>query len=155
MTQQYNCVMGIPSFNEDGNLPPGIYWATWEEFAKRFGTNNHRLRLIQGLKRALDCLKSAGCHTVYVDGSFVSSKELPRDFDGCWVTDGVNAALIDPVLLWFSDGRRSQKAKYGGELFPALAVDGATRMVFLDFFQVDKETGLTKGIIAMDLRRLP
>lgn len=146
--------MSIPSFNDEGNLPPGIHWATWEEFTQRFGTNDYRLRLIQGLKRALDCLKSAGCRTAYINGSFVTSKELPRDFDGCWVTDGVNSALIDPVLLRFNDGRSAQKAKYGGELFPTLTIDGVTGMIFLDFFQVDMETGLSKGIIALDLRRL-
>jgi hypothetical protein len=27
----------IPDFDENGNLPPGIYFCNWNEFKKRFG----------------------------------------------------------------------------------------------------------------------
>ena len=37
-----------------------------------------------GLRAALESLKSAGCRTVYLNGSFVTSKEAPNDFDACW-----------------------------------------------------------------------
>lgn len=58
-------------------------------------------------------------------------------------------------LLDFTDRRATQKAKYGGELFPAdLSADPAgTR--FLDYFQQDKTTGKPKGIVALDLGDLP
>lgn len=62
---------------------------------------------------------------------------------------------LDPELLDFSNRRAAQKAKYGGELFPAdLAAEPAgTR--FLDYFQRDKTTGKPKGIVALDLGDLP
>ena len=58
---------------------------------------------------------------------------------------------VDPILLTFADGRAAQKAKYGGELFPASAIAGFEEGVFLDFFQTDKDTGARKGIVALDL----
>ena len=104
-----------------------------------------------GLKAALDNLKNSGCRSVYIDGSFVTSKELPNDYDGCWEETGVDAALLDPVLLTFDSGRATQKAKYMGELFPVSTVADASGLSFLEFFQTDKDTGRTKGIIGIDL----
>lgn len=144
----------IPPFDNTGNLPPGIHWATWEEFVQRFGVNEHRRMLIRGLEAALISLHTASCHVAYIDGSFVSSEELPNDYDGCWETTGVDFNLVDPVLLTFTDGRRVQKTKYMGELFPARISDGTTGLIFLDFFQTDKENGNPKGIVALDLRSL-
>ncbi len=43
----------IPEFDEHGNLPPGVYWAEWEEFKERFGTNATRRRMIDGLELAI------------------------------------------------------------------------------------------------------
>ena len=45
-----------------------------------------------GLRAALEEFKKAGCQTVYINGSFVTSKELPNDYDCCWEEAGV-----DPV----------------------------------------------------------
>jgi len=92
---------------------------------------------------------------VYLDGSFITAKESPGDFDGCWDLNGVNPAQLDPVLLRFDPGRMAQKIKYGGELFPAAWIaDQNSMLTFIDFFQIDKETGEAKGIIAIDLERL-
>ena len=146
----------IPDFQKDGNLPAGVHECLWHEFATRFGSTPHRQRLLAGLKAALDSLKAAGCLMVYVDGSFVTAKEVPGDFDGCWDVRGVDPAKLDPVLLTFENARAAQKIKYKGELFPAHAMaDSISGRTFLDFFQIAKDTGNPKGIIALDLRRLP
>lgn len=143
----------IPEFDRFGILPVGIHWASWQEFAKRFGTNSRRRKLIAGLKRAIADLRKAGCQAVFVNGSFVTAKDLPGDFDACWSVEGVDPDLLDPVLLDFSNGRAAQKAKYGGELFPAELMEGASRKLFLDFFQVDKNTGQPKGIVGLRLKQ--
>ncbi|SRR6266700_4985198 len=147
----------IPDFDSDGNLPPGVHWATWQEFTERFGTSPHRRKLLTGLKMALDALKVAGCQAVYVDGSFVTAKNVPNDFDACWSTEGVDFDLlyhIDPILLTFSSGRAAQKAKYMGELFLGDTIETDTGRTILEFFQIDKETLNRKGIVALDLRRI-
>ncbi len=58
---------------------------------------------------------------------------------------------LDPVLLDFRDGRAAQKAKYGGELFPAELPEGLSGRTFLEFFQTDRDTGGPKGIVSIDL----
>ncbi len=55
----------IPGWDETGNLPPGIHWASWSELAERFGTTEHRRTLLEGLKEALSSLRAAGCRRAY------------------------------------------------------------------------------------------
>ena len=141
----------IPEFEPNGNLPPGIHWTTWDEFFTRFGNTPWRRELMIGLRAALEALRDAGCGTVYVDGSLVTNKSHPGDFDGCWEVDGIDFDALDPVLLTFDPGRAIQKAKFGGELFPASVSADSDGKVFLEFFQTDKETGHRKGIVALDL----
>jgi hypothetical protein len=142
----------IPQFNSQGNLPEGIYVCTWEEFIARFGITPYRLSLISGLKTAMISLKNAGCRVIYIDGSFVTSKIIPGDFDACWDTSGVDMnklKSIAPNLLNFTDKRAAQKSHYRRELFP-WSKDQKAGTRFLEFFQIDKE-GNPKGIIAIDL----
>ncbi|MBA3922646.1 MAG: hypothetical protein H0X31_13490 [Nostocaceae cyanobacterium] len=113
-----------PAFNPDGNLPPGVHWTTWQEFVERFGTTPHRQQLLKGLKSAIDLLSKAGCQVIYIDGSFVTSKENPNDYDGCWDVTGVDPYLLDPILLNFDNDQTAQKIKYLGELFPAETLEG-------------------------------
>jgi len=97
-------------------------------------------------------LKAAGCRPAYINGSFVTRKQRPRDYDACWETTGVDLRRLDRVLLMFDQGRAAQKAKYRGEFFPARFTEGGSGATFLEFFQTDKETGAPKGIVVLDLR---
>lgn len=145
----------LPEFDERGNLPPGIHHATWTEIVTRYATSTRRRDLLDGILDALRSLKMAGCRVAYLDGSFVTSKENPRDFDACWESAGVVLDRLDPELQEFGDDRAVQKARYGGELFPAdwpAQADGTT---FRNLFQRDHITKRPKGIIAIDLVVLP
>ena len=104
-----------------------------------------------GVRAAIENLKNAGCLTVYINGSFITAKGVPNDFDACWEEAGVDPTVLDPVLLTFDPGRVTQKGKYLGELFPASVIADEGRFSFLEFFQTDKETGGPKGIVAIDL----
>jgi hypothetical protein len=143
--------VSIPPFSDSGNLPEGVHEASWDEIVERFETNQRRRELLQGLRQALDSLRTAGCRRAYLDGSFVTAKEEPIDFDACWETAGVDSDLLDHVLLTFSNRRAAQKERFGGELFPAEAVADPDGTRFLDYFQRDKLTGEPKGIVALDL----
>src|SRR5208283_5102836 len=119
----------IPDFDADGNLPPGRHRGSWKEFEKRFGTSLRRRQLLGGMKRMLLSLKDAGCRRVFMDGSFVTRKADPGDYDGCWDRAGVDLLKLqkaDPVLVNFSNKRLGQKLKYGGEMFPADLLEGRT-----------------------------
>ena len=152
--QRHSCIM-IPGTNEDGLLPEGIHWATWAEVEERFATNGWRRTLTGGARRAAENLKASGCRTLYLDGSYVTDKARPSDFDGCWDATGVSGEFLDPVLLSFGNRRAAQKAKYHGELFPSAAVADGQGTTCLDFFQRDKQTGKPKGIAAIDLEAFP
>lgn len=146
--------MPIPELDPGtGNLPPGVHDASWEELVTAFGSNDRRSALLRGLREALESLGRAGCERAYVDGSFVTAKDTPEDFDGCWEIVGVDPELLDPELLQFDNHRAAQKARYGGELFPADAAAEPGGTAFREFFQRDRE-GQPKGIVALDPRRL-
>lgn len=132
-------------------LPQGIHRGNWDEFSQRFGDTSHRRKLLKGLKTAARALKSAGCKRIFINGSFVTSKEYPNDFDALWDMDGVDPGKLDPVFLNFSERRAAQKQKYFGEFFPTQMVEGGTGRLFWDFFQIDKEAGKPKGIIEINL----
>jgi hypothetical protein len=147
----------LPHFQIDGNLAPGIHPMEWQEFAQSFGSNPHRCRLLNGLHQVLLVLAAAGCETAYIDGSFVTLKQVPADFDGAWELRNVDVqrlSLIEPLLFEFSKQRAAQKRKYLGEMFPADSMEGGSGRTFLEFFQQDKQTGARKGVVAIDLRTL-
>lgn len=144
----------IPPFTADGLLPPGVHRAMWAEFVARFAQTAHRRRLIGGLQRALAELRLAGCARAYVDGSFVTAKVRPGDYDLCYEPRGMDPHLLDPVFFDFRAARAAQKAKFFGELFPA-AGQAATGYTYLQFFQQDTTTGVAKGIVALDPRGVP
>lgn len=131
-------------------LPPGIHDATLDEIEQRFATNDTRRQIFEGLKKGVEALRKAGCRVVYLDGSFISEKERPDDFDACWEPTGVDDKTLDPVLLDFSLMRKNQKLKYGGEFFPSSAKADGSR-TFLEYFQEDKYTQKAKGIIRIQL----
>lgn len=144
----------IPPFeNPCGYLPAGIHDASWNEFADRFGFNPYRQKLLQGLLEALRNLSKAGCQIVLINGSFVTNKPFPGDYDGAWDPTGVDPGQIDPILLTFDDKRAAMKAKYLGELFPATA-EAAPGVRFTQFFQQDHD-GNRKGVVRLFLRSLP
>jgi len=131
-------------------LPPGIHWATWAEVTERFGTNDHRKQLLNGLEKAMKLLRMAGCKAVFLDGSFVTTKEWPNDYDCCWDSSGVNTKVIDRSFFDFEAGRLRQRMKFGGDFFPSGFKDENGR-TFVELFQVDKETGGAKGIVGIRL----
>jgi hypothetical protein len=136
-------------------LPPGAHCASLQEVAVEFAGNSWRRDLFAGLVRASRKLRVAGCALVYLDGSFVTSKPKPRDFDACWDPQGVDPAKLDRVFLEFANSRAAQKAAFKGELFPSSMVCSDVGRTFIEFFQLDRFTGKQKGIIAIPLSADP
>jgi len=89
---------------------------------------------------------------VWINRSFVTDKEEPGDFDVVWDPAGVDLDQIDGVLTDFSDSRRAQKQRFGGELLPNV-VERASGLEFADFFQNERDSG-RKGIVVIDPRRI-
>lgn len=139
-------------FQPNGNLEKGIHILTMNEFEKKFGYNAHRKELIEGLKKGIIELKDCGCKKMYIDGSFVTKKEIPNDFDACWDEYGVDLQKLKtlyPAIIDFSNQRKNQKIKYSGEFFPS-RISATPYDIYIDFFQTDRD-GNPKGIIQINL----
>lgn len=142
-------VFVVPDF-QHGRLPEGVHPASWSEIVAALGWNVRRRWLLAGFRRGVDELQQAGCRSVWLDGSFVTDIEAPRDFDACWDPAGVELGKLDPVLRDMSRGRIAQKIKYGGEFLPNVLEIGSG-LLFVEFFQFDRD-GNPKGIVLLDLR---
>ncbi len=129
-------------------LPPGVHIAALEEIEKRFAISDHRKCLSSGFRKGALALRKAGCRKIFLDGSFITGKPIPADFDVCWDPMGVDIAKLDPVFLDFSCERKKQKRCFHGEFFPASCLANGKHF-FFDFFQIDKYTGNAKGIICV------
>ncbi|HWE62122.1 MAG TPA: hypothetical protein VHB98_10450 [Chloroflexota bacterium] len=68
----------------DRRVAPGIHETTWAEVVERFGFSARRQMLLSGLQQALRSLAHAGCKRVYLGGSFVTTRNDPGDWDGCY-----------------------------------------------------------------------
>jgi hypothetical protein len=141
----------IPSFKDDGQLPPEIHDASWDEFCERYATTPHRQALVDGLRLLIEHLKIVGCLAVYVDGSFVTAKERPNDYDACWNTERVKIERVDPVLLSFSEeGKAKMQKKYRGDIRPQDCSPVESEATYLQFFRIDRN-GNPKGIVRLKL----
>jgi len=137
----------IPEFDRRGYLPPGVHEADWEEFQ----TNAHRKALVAKMTALIDHLKAVGCKSLFIDGSFVTGKEMPNDYDACWDVTGVKFESVDPLLLDGSDeGKSGIEAKYGGDIRPDKFSPLESDATYFEFFQIDRN-GEPKGIIQLVL----
>ena len=75
--------MMFPEFNENGDLPVGIYQATLWQVVEHFGRQNKQRRLVaQRLVRIYNLAKQTGHLARFiVFGSFVTEKLHPNDVD--------------------------------------------------------------------------
>jgi len=146
----------VLEFNNDGALPEGIHEMGLEDFKKQFVYNNRREQIFKGFLKLIKDLRAINCKTVFVDGSFVTLKELPGDIDVCWDDDDeINLDLLDSDYQIFFDmdpPRDAQQSRYHADVFPANTYEGGSGMMFKDFFQQHKDTGNAKGIIKIDIR---
>lgn len=140
----------IPEFEKDGHLPAGIHLATMKEVEANFSNTIWRKELYTNLLQLVEDLKIIGCTAIYLDGSFTTKKRKPGDMDICWEDAGIDYDVVEktmPILFDFDNGRKNQQAKYKADIFPANLIEGSIGVPFLDFFQRDKSTGSSKGIV--------
>jgi len=138
----------LQPFDPDtGRLPEGEHTASWDELVDRFAWTPRRRQLLDGLAEAIELLAAAGCTRIWLNGSFVTAKDEPADFDACWDPDGVDLDALDPVFFDFASGRVNQKARFGGELLPNV-VESGSGLAFAEFFQNERDGG-RKGIVVV------
>ena len=143
----------IPEFDpETGYLPygvhDGVYDASWDEFRIRYDVSFRRSAQLVGMKKFFMVLKDVNCKSVIIDGSFVTDKLIPGDYDGTWDTEGVDWSLL-LSSTWFQNKEQMQK-EFQGELYAADTTELDTNMLFGEFFQID-EWGRKKGVVRISL----
>jgi len=115
----------LPSFSDEGLLPPGDYALTIDqlrasELVLGFGEpRDHptwdaawRENLVDNLAILASQLSQVGIKELFVDGSFVEAKDHPNDIDGYFECDPKRIAsgdlqrelnLLDPHKIWTWD----------------------------------------------------
>jgi len=141
--------MPIPDLNAEGLLPVGIHQATLIEVKEIFGdSSERRMFLMKSLIIALSNLYMAGAVNVWIDGSFVTVKEIPGDIDVCWeYHPNIDFKILDPIFL---KSQEEIKKNYGLHVFPTGVFVGED---WVSFFQRVKRpvTARFKGILFVKL----
>ncbi|MBB6050152.1 DUF6932 family protein [Armatimonas rosea] len=141
--------MPLPAFQSDGNLPEGIYSASWSELAEHFGGTERRQQLLQRLEQ-LYGLASATTflERFVVFGSFVTTKPEPGDVDVILVMrPGFQSARVgEPACFLFDHDEEDRR--FGASIFwirtDLLILE--TVEEFLDYWQTRRDGG-RRGII--------
>ena len=105
---------------------------------------------MESLRWLVELARRAAVVRLILNGSFVTAKEEPGDFDACWDPEGVDLDRLDPLFFDFADGRAAQKQRFCGEFFPNV-VEAGSGLVFADFFQNERDTG-RKGIVVLQIK---
>jgi hypothetical protein len=148
--------MSLPEFREDGWPPEGHYGTSWEEVADRFGgpPGSRRERLLQVLLSWRDEAREKGISgLLLLNGSFISSKEEPGDFDALLVYDDhvVELRKNDIEVEGLLDYSRNKSRGFDLWIFSAALVRTAPEWAHLDLFNRDKETLKPKGVLEVVL----
>ncbi len=142
----------LPSFNDDGVLPPGVWPCEMAELAQRFAVfrrTDRRLQLYGKLEQLLQETRRTGVVTdVIVDGSFVTDKEAPNDIDLILGLD--QAVEWDGLPFWIVNVLDDTKLKhrYGFDVKVALIGSGKY-LYWFEFFQKMRNTSAKKGVIRL------
>ncbi|MFH6780892.1 MULTISPECIES: DUF6932 family protein [Methylobacterium] len=144
----------IPEFEQStGYLPEGEHFADWDELTARFAWNPHRQRIHSGLQRLARALRDERCGLFLLDGSFVTRKEFPGDFDACCDYTGMSPIALTRLRLMGS--KEIMKAEYHGEVYAyAQQVSSQNQYTFREFFQRDIED-IRKGMVRLNLESVP
>lgn len=140
----------IPELTREGMLPPGIHETTLEEVRRRFGGGNRaRIELMKGLSAVATLARRAGAGPLYLDGSFVTSKREPLDWDAVLVVP----TAFDPSSkagVALSD-REAIRAEHGGDLF-VIFEDDTEELDHMVGRVFSRDRGLTeKGVLLIRL----
>lgn len=72
----------VEPLGSNGTLPPGIHDGTIGELETRFAGSERRRLLMESIRKLVHLARRSGfVLDIYIDGSFVTSKEDPNDVD--------------------------------------------------------------------------
>src|SRR5262249_26758489 len=145
----WGTLMSIPPLDpQTGYLPGGDHPAKWSEFEERFTGNIRRRELLQDLHRVVKKLRDFGATRIWIDGTFVTSKERPGDVDVLYelppgqLPDG-SWGDLHPAR------QKALKKQYRIDLWRHPAPQGVTRRPLHDVWATDRDD-VPKGMILLE-----
>jgi predicted nucleotidyltransferase len=146
-------VVVLPELTAEGELPPGVHIADWQEFQSRFCDSSPRRAWLSGRFRTLlELAATAGeLRRVFVWGSFVTSKPAPRDIDILLIMDeDFEVARMPASAQAVFDSVRA-KLLFESDVFWARASIGDEMLdLWLDTYQISR-TFRKRGIVEVKL----
>lgn len=148
--------MPIPDWNEYGLLPEGIHDCDMHEVIQRFGFNEHRQQLLNGLSGAFDWLATMPpIESLVLDGSFVTDKAQPRDIDAvALITNLTERNQREWVRAW-EPQKATIKQRYHVDLYPTVIGQGNNFSAYFQYIRPEEALergaplGVLKGILRM------
>jgi len=138
----------IPKFNKDGYLPKGIHRAIINEIKRRFGSSSSkRKELFKGFPKLIKLLRKhkKSIKKILLNGSFVTSKELPGDLDCILIVkNDFNFSSPEAKQL------QSAKKLFNVHLFTFIEEDVVRYHRLIDFFGHDQDKK-SKGLLEVIL----
>ena len=140
----------LPALTQTGDLPAGIYDASWQEVEGRFGRGSaKRIRAFATLRHLYELADRTGrLRRFIVFGSFVSNSAGPRDVDVVLIMDAdfrlEQASRESRTLFSHADA----EARFGASVFwirEGMLDEGQMRE-FLETWQT-KRDGTMRGIV--------
>lgn len=139
--------MGL-SFNTSGNLHKDIELSI-EELGNYFTTNSGRKKKLDNALLFFGIFHSCGCQTVYIGGSFVSTKQHPSDIDLCFDLTSVDYQKLQNDFPDFFDFNKLGEIKRNTGCH-ILYFDRDTTYL-LKMLQEDRD-GFRKGLVKLKLK---
>ena len=149
--------MPLPLFRSDNWLPEGHYTTDWEEITSVFGgvAGSKRAQVLANLLEWRDSVRAKGLAGLLIlDGSFISAKADPGDFDTIFIMDmGVETILAQDMEAALLVNYVYCKQHGWGDIFvfSEEAVRKFPHMCRLDGFDHDKITKQPKGVVEVQL----
>lgn len=141
--------MGLPDFNEAGDLPPAVHVASLSEVLGRFGGGNAARRVIGKRLQHVYDVAHATRHLarMIVYGSFVTNKPEPNDVDVVLVMDELFevADCTGAARLLFD--HQAADAHFGASVFwAARPVEFGGEQAMIEYWQLKRDHTL-RGIV--------
>ena len=139
----------IPDFNKNGNLPPGIHYATIEQVLERYNRPRYGARLTcsTSLKLFFSIVIKFAMG-FYINGSYITSKIAPSDID---------IALVLPDDIGYDSDyvrqlNRLEKERKDLHVFPYRVNGDSARLHNMVEFWCRDRDGNPKGIIYVEIK---
>ena len=148
--------MALPPFRDDGWLPEGHHSTTWEDIIAVFGgdVESQRSRVLNNLLIWRNAVQQVGLSGLLIlDGSFISQKIAPGDFDAIFICDEICESILleDSLAKELTDYQRCKEKGWGDIVtFGESTVRRFPLFCRLDGFDLDKK-GVPKGVLEVRL----